>query len=129
MPQPDLDLSLLSDSYAICRLDRDEEIPTWALSGEFVSITRTAEELSVICPQRCAPEGLRSEGGWRVLKVEGPLSLDLIGVLASLAVPLEQASIPIAAVSTYDTNYLLVRNDDLERALDVLSHAGHRVSL
>ena len=122
-----MDLTLLPDVFAVCRLDRNSLVPDWGLSGDFYSITRTAEELSVVCLQRDVPAGVQHEAGWRCLKVAGPLDFALIGILASLTAPLAQAGISLFAVSTYDTDYLLVKEVDLERATTALTAAGHRV--
>ena len=102
-------------------------MPEWAQSGKIWSITRTADELSVVCWQKNVPEGVRSEGGWRCLKLEGPLDFSLTGILVSLAAPLAEAGISIFAISTFDTDYLLVNRDDLERSVDALEGAGHLV--
>ncbi len=122
-----LKLSLLPGDYAVCRLDRLAVIPNWALTDDLISITRTADELSIVCPQRSIPQGTQAEGDWRCLKVEGPLDFALSGILASLATPLADAGISIFALSTYDTDYLMVKQDRLDAALDVLRQAGHQV--
>lgn len=122
-----LTLSVLQDTFTICRLDKDAPLPDWALRGSFCSITRTAEELSIVCPQIHVPEGTRCDEGWRCLRVEGSLSLSSTGILSSLATPLAQAGISIFAMSTYDTDYLMVKEKDLERAIVVLSQEGHQV--
>ena len=123
---PSLTLSLLPETLAVCRLASDAPLPDWA-AGEFLSITRTSDELSVVCAERHVPPSVRCEKGWRCLKVAGPLDLSLIGILASLAVPLAEARIPLFAVSTYDTDYLLVKGADVGRAVEVLRRAGHTV--
>jgi hypothetical protein len=120
-----LALSLLADTLAICRLQKESEIPPWALAEGFSSITRTADELSVICLQKNVPHGFRCEKGWRCLKVEGPLDFALTGILASLTTVLAQAQISIFAVSTFDTDYILVKEEQLKNAIEVLSKAGH----
>ncbi len=120
-------LSVLADTFAICQLDVLAEIPAWALAGSFTSITRTAEELSIVCPQAQVPAEIRCDRGWRCFKLQGPLDFSLTGVLASLAAPLAQVGISIFAISTYDTDYLLVKDKDLERAVLVLTQEGHQV--
>lgn len=120
-------LTILPEILSICRLDKDAAIPAWALAGRFFSLTRTAEELSVVAPQAQVPEGVKQNPGWRCLKVEGPLDLSATGVLASLTGPLAQEGISVFAVSTYDTDYLLVREKDLEKAVTVLSQNGHQI--
>jgi hypothetical protein len=127
MKDSKLRLSILPETLAICRLEKDREIPDWAFGGGFVSITRTSEELSVVCPQAQVPEEIKRDLGWRCLKVEGPLDLSATGVLASLATPLAREAISVFAVSTYDTDYLLVQQKDLERAVMVLSQNGHQI--
>jgi hypothetical protein len=98
-------------------------VPEWA-RGELVSVTRTREELSVVCAD--AEVAASCERGFRALAVAGPLDLELVGVLASLLEPLADAAIPVLALGTYDTDYLLVRADDLDAALAALRAAGHR---
>jgi hypothetical protein len=121
-------LELLPDIYAVCRLDRNAPVPGWATQGPFSSITRTSEELSVVCPDALVPGGAKKEGGWRVLMVEGPLDFSLTGVLASLTVPLAREGISVFALSTYDTDYLLVKKEQLEKALQVLGVEGYDVA-
>ncbi len=122
-----LTLTVLPDTFAICRLDGEEKIPAWASTGDFVSITRTPDEVSIVCAQGHVPAGIKCDGEWRCLKVQGPLDFALTGILASLATPLAQAGISIFAVSTYDTDYLLVKAEHLERAILVLRQEGCQV--
>lgn len=125
---PSLTLSLLPETLAVCRLAPDAGVPAWAWTGEPASVTRTRDELSIVCRMDAVPRGVRAEGGWRCLKVEGPLDFALTGILASLAAPLAAAGIALFAVSTYDTDYLLVKAENLDRAAGVLRGAGHRVA-
>ena len=120
-------LSILPDSLAVCRLSPEEDVPDWALMGEFVSITHTGDELSIVCAEDYVPPDVKANRGWRALKVEGPLDLALTGILASLADPLAEAKINLFAISTFDTDYLLVKEYNLARACDVLRQAGHIV--
>ncbi|MBS1854339.1 MAG: ACT domain-containing protein [Acidobacteria bacterium] len=122
-----LTLHLLEERLAICRLPPSAAIPPWAAGGAFLSITRTADELSVVCAESAAPGDARCERGWRALKVEGPLDFALTGILASIAVPLADARVGIFAVSTFDTDYVLVKEDSLAEALRALTAAGHTV--
>jgi GNAT superfamily N-acetyltransferase len=124
---PPLTLTVLNDSLAVCRLGADDPVPTWALAGRFCSITRTADELSILCRQNAVPEGVRCERGWRCLRVAGVLPFSAVGVLASLAAPLAEAGISLFAVSTFDTDYLLVKAGDLARACETLRNAGHSI--
>ncbi|MDQ5824640.1 MAG: ACT domain-containing protein [Chloroflexota bacterium] len=129
MSQVALTLAVLPGTYAVCRLDGGVAVPEWATSGSFCSVTRTADELSVVCEQGAAPEGVLCEGGWRCLRVQGPLDFGLTGILASLAVPLAEAGISIFSLSTYDTDYIMVKAADLEGAVAVLSGSGHIITL
>jgi uncharacterized protein len=122
-----LTLSVFPDVFAICRLPPDAALPIWAHAESFVSITRTRDELSIVCPQSHVPDGMQAETDWRCLKVEGPFDLALTGVLASLVGPLATAGISMFTVATYDTDYILVKNQDIVRALEVLEQAGHQV--
>jgi hypothetical protein len=122
-----LTLRLFPETLAVCRLDAGAGVPAWALAGSFTSITRTRDELSLVCEQENVPGGIRCEAGWRYLKVEGPLDFALTGILASLTTALGLAGISVFAISTYDTDYLLVRGADLERAVELLAREGHRV--
>ena len=123
-----LTLTVLPHPLAICHLGTEAEIPHWAWLGEFVSITRTTEELSLVCAENNVPPDVKADRGWRALRVAGPLDLALTGVLVSLANPLAEAQINLFAVSTFDTDYLLVKGNNLAQACDVLRQAGHAVS-
>jgi pyrimidine operon attenuation protein/uracil phosphoribosyltransferase len=118
---------LLPERLAICRLAAADPVPEWA-GGSFRSITRTAGELSLVCAQSSVPDGVPCERGWRALQVEGPLDFALTGVLASLAVPLADAGVSIFGLSTFETDYVLVKEEALERAVNALQVAGHEVS-
>jgi uncharacterized protein len=120
-------LSILPDSLAICRLEPAADVPEWAMIGEFVSITHTADELSIVCAEEHVPPDVKADREWRALKVEGPLDLAMTGVLAALASPLAEAQINLFAVSTFDTDYLLVKGYNLARACEVLRQAGQVV--
>ena len=127
MSHTNLTLSLLPHTFAICKLEPEADIPSWAVAGDFFSLTRTKEELSLVCPQEVVPEGLKCEKDWRCLKVEGPLDFSLTGILASLTAPLAQAGISILALSTFDTDYLLVKAGIVEISIRELKKAGHRI--
>lgn len=116
-----LTLSLMPDLLAIARLSPASGIPLWAMDrNSFFSITQTDDELSIVCLEKYVPSNVKIERGWRGLKVEGPLDFGLTGILASLANPLAEVKISIFALSTFDTDYILVKQESLERALDVL---------
>ncbi|MHC1782713.1 MAG: ACT domain-containing protein [Anaerolineaceae bacterium] len=117
-------LSILSGLYGISRLNPQGEIPSWVWPGEFHSISKTIEELSIICPQENIPAGVRCEMGWRVLKLEGPFEFTEIGILEKILEPLARAGISILAVSTFETDYVLVKTDQLSAARESLVAAG-----
>ena len=123
-----LNLQLLKTRLAICRLDPTTAGPNWAWRGEFTSITRTSDELSIVCAEEAAPRHAKCEAGWRVFRVEGRLDFSLTGVLASIATPLAEAGVSIFAVSTYDTDYVLVKEESLEKAVRALTAAGHGIT-
>ena len=122
-----LELTLLSERFAISRLGADSPIPAWAMQGPFFSVTRTGDELSVVTELSRVPPGVQSQPGWRILKVHGPFVLTEIGVLAALATPLAEAKISLFAVSTFDTDYLLVSSETLLAAIAALEQAGHTI--
>jgi uncharacterized protein len=126
--RPGLDLELLPDTLAVCRLAADSAVPAWAAApAPFVTISRTAEELSITAVQRLVPADVRGERDYRAVRVRGPLPLDLVGILASIADPLAEAGLSIFAISTFETDYVLLKAKDLETALAALRRAGHRV--
>ena len=122
-----LTLTLLADALAVCRLSPDAAVPKWALSALFSSVTRTADELSVVCAAAGVPDEIVAARDWRALRVDGPLDLALVGVLAALAVPLAEAGVSVFTVATYDTDWILVRAAQVEAACAALERAGHAV--
>jgi hypothetical protein len=120
-----LKLTILPETYAVCRLDAGAAVPPWATTGIFFSITRTAEELSAVCLQSLVPDGVRCERDWRCVQLVGPIPFSIVGVLASLVQPLAEAGITVFAVSTFDTDYLLVKAADLARAIDAWRQCDH----
>jgi hypothetical protein len=124
MGQP-LRFRQLRDIYAVVHLAADAVVPVWAGTGEFTSITRTADELSIVCPIENIPADVHSPHSWRCLKLEGPFPFTLTGVLLSFIEPLSGNNVPIFAVSTYDTDYVLIPEEFAERAIAVLKESGH----
>jgi hypothetical protein len=122
-----LRLFLLDCRLAVCRLGPHDEVPGWAGAGAFNSVTRTSNELSIVCAENAIPEGLAREGGWRIFQVEGPLDFALTGLLASITGPLAEAGVSLFALSTFDTDYVMVRDRAVEIAVLALRAAGHRV--
>jgi uncharacterized protein len=120
-------LDLLPREYAVVRLAPGGGPPAWACDGAFWSVTRTRDEVSVVCLAAQVPAGERCEPGWRLFRFEGPFPFSAIGILASVAGPLARAEISLMALSTFDTDYLLVQADRLEATQAALEAAGHRV--
>ena len=120
-------ISLIEGRLAVCRLAPGAPWPG-ADAGALLSVTRTAEELSVVCPSEDAPAGAQVEGGWRALKLEGPIPFEEVGVLAALAAALAGAGLSLFALSTFDTDYVLVKEEGLARALDALEGSGFDVA-
>ena len=125
---PALRLTVLPREFSVCRLPPDEALPSWVPGLPFWSATRTADELSLVLPADRTPEGWQAEYGWRCLAVQGPLDFSLVGVMARLSTALAAAGVSLFAISTYDTDYLLVRTPDLEKALQALRSAGCSVN-
>jgi hypothetical protein len=126
-PRALLTLTVFPDRYAICRLSPADPIPGWANADRFVSISRTREELSIVCPEINVPHGINAAKGWRVLRCEGPLDYGLTGIVASLADPLAEAGVPIFPIATHDTDYVLIKEPQLEIAVNALTNYGHAV--
>lgn len=113
---------------AVCRLPADAPVPDWAWRGPFTSVTRTPDELSVTCAAADVPAGIAAEGGWRALELVGPFPLDATGVLAAVTGPLADAGVSVFAVATHDTDWVLVKEDRVDRARAALAQAGHALS-
>ena len=113
------------EPYAVIRLSPEDEMPFWATRGRFTSITRAPGELSVICPEHSVPPTQHAERGWYLLGCDGPFSFDTVGILAELTAVLSKANIPLLAVATYDTDFILTRDQTAARV--ALPNAGHEV--
>jgi uncharacterized protein len=126
-PRQQLKFRWLKGPYAIVRLAPDAAVPDWAMQGDLTSITRTAEELSIVCPADNLPPDIHSSHRWICLKLEGPFPFSLTGVLLSFIEPLSSNRIPIFAISTYDTDYVLIQEEFAGVTLDTLQRAGHEL--
>lgn len=120
-------LSLFPDRLAVCRLNASDEIPQWP-RGVFVSITRTPDELSIICDESAVPEGAQTERGWRAFQVHGPIPFEVTGVASGLTGALAANGISVFLIATYDTDWLLVKESTLERATAALRAAGYEIA-
>lgn len=116
----------LPGTYVVVRRAADSAIPKWAITGDFSSVTRTADELSIVCSAENLPPDVDSQHRWTCLKLEGPFPFELTGVLLSFIEPLSSNGIPIFAVSTYDTDYVLIPEEYATSALELLEKAGHQ---
>jgi hypothetical protein len=127
-----LAIDVQSGDYTVARLPADAPTPANLLDPRapvLVSITRTPTELSIICPSELAPEGAETEAGWRLLTVRGPLAFTLTGIIAALSSELAAAGVALFSLSTFDTDHILVRQDELQRAIEALKASGHEVGL
>jgi hypothetical protein len=131
--EPDVDLHRLTllvvdGDFAVCKLESDAPIPPWATAGQLFSVTRTADELSIVCCQDDVPEGVPCERDYCCLRVAGTMPFSVVGVLAALTVPVARAGISVFAISTFDTDYLLLKAGDFEKAIAALQQAGHSIT-
>ncbi|MFH1198107.1 MAG: ACT domain-containing protein [bacterium] len=117
-----LTLSVLKETFAICKLANNSPIPPWAADGEFFSITRTHDELSIVCFEKYVPADVTVEKDWAAIKVDGPLDFSMTGILLSITTVLAKSKISVFAISTYDTDYVLVKKDKVDAALKALSN-------
>ncbi len=121
-------LDPLPGLYATARLQPTEPIPTWADGPGFVSISRTSDELSIVCLAERVPPTAQADRDWRAIQFVGPFAFDQTGIASAVLLPLAEALIGVFLVSTYDTDYLLVKQHNFDRSIDALRKAGHRIS-
>jgi len=117
----------LPETFAICRLPAEDGIPTWAVTGILFSVTRTPNELSIVCSEENLLDSAPASRGWRCLMLEGPFELNEVGVLAAITRPLADAGVSVFAISTYSTDYLLIHQDQLAKAISTLAAKGMEV--
>ena len=124
-----MDLRVLPDRLSVCRLPADSPWPVPPPGPSFFSVTRTSDEMSVVCTEDSAPPGdhVRVEPDWRALEVAGPLDFSMVGVMSALTAPLADGDVSVFVVSTYDTDYILVHAAALEKAVEALRATGHTV--
>ncbi|WP_371363472.1 hypothetical protein SRRS_43640 [Sporomusa rhizae] len=122
-----LKFKLLNDTLGVCKLDSSEDVPRWAYQGEFFSITKTSDELSIVCSESGIPKDAVCERSWRALKIVGILDFSLIGILSIVSFVLAKAGVSIFAISTYNTDYILVKEKDLANALQTLRSEGFEI--
>ncbi|MPQ32218.1 ACT domain-containing protein [Clostridium estertheticum] len=127
MSEKILTMKLLNEKFSVCRLNKNEQIPEWVKNSSFYSISKTSDELSIVCSQDIIPSNIKCEKDWRILKVEGQLDFSLIGIISSISTILALKRISIFAVSTYDTDYILVKNKDIDNAILALSNERYEI--
>jgi hypothetical protein len=120
-----LKFSRMPGQFAVCRLPPDAQLPGWAWSAPFSSVTRSKDELSIVCSANSVPEEHQPKSPWVCFKIEGPFSFSEVGILASVICPLAEKGVPIFAISTFDTDYVLVGEEHAGIALQILRDAGH----
>ena len=113
--------------FAICRLDPGDDVPSWSSESPFLSVTRSSDELSIVCSQYVIPHTIRCSGNWRLLRIEGVLDLQLTGVLSNLLTPLAVAGVTVFVLSTFNTDYVMVPEQMFDRACEVLKAEGHLI--
>lgn len=122
-----LTLKLLDETYGVCSLEKDSEISPWIVEGNFLSITKTDEELSIVCEEKNISEGIKYEGGWKILKIEGKLDFALVGILAKISNIMAENNISIFAISTYDTDYILIKLNNINKAVELLKKENYNI--
>ena len=127
MPDIKLTLAVLPERFAVCRLGPSEDVPAWATRAAVFSVTRTRDELSIVCPEENVPADARCAKGWRALRLVGTFDFAMTGILASIIGPLARVGVSIFSFSTYDTDYVMVREDQLEKARKALIDRGHTI--
>jgi uncharacterized protein len=123
-----LQLNVLSGRYAVSQLPANSPIPSWVPSTGFSSVSRTADELSIVCDQSVVPAGIKHQGDWACLSLVGPFEFTLVGILTAVLIPLRDAGVGIFALSTFDTDYVMVAAPKIDTALAALRAAGHTVT-
>jgi hypothetical protein len=124
-----MNFTLLSNRYAICKFAEGLPLPEWVYSSGFYSITRTKDELSVVAVQTdSVSEDIICSRDWRIFKVAGPMDLSLVGIISEISGTLRNKDIPVFVISTFDTDYILVKQKDLDCAISALHEKGHNLA-
>lgn len=130
VPSPKFGLTLLPGEFAVCRMDSRDAVPSWAtrVDAPFTCVMRTREELSVVCPAEDVPKMVIAERGFRAFKLNGPVPFATTGVISGLTTPLAAAGLSVFVLSTYDTDYLMVKGKTLSAATAALQSAGYTIA-
>lgn len=124
-----LTFQLLSGEYSLCRLAPEESIPDWLAASAFFSISKSANELSIVCESQFVPPEVKHNGQWRLLKILEVLDLSLTGITAQFSTALANAAVNICVIASYDTDYVMVKEEKLSIAITALENAGFTVQL
>ncbi|MFW6022407.1 MAG: ACT domain-containing protein [Halanaerobiaceae bacterium] len=117
----ELTLNVLEERSSICKMDNNSPIPMWVLKNRnFYSITKTSDELSIISLEKLVPEDVKQEKGWRALKIDGNLDFSLVGIVSSITGILAEMEISVFVMSTYNTDYIFIKEENMSRALETL---------
>lgn len=127
MDKKKLSIQFLAGRYAICRLSSNDSIPNWIDLQHFYSITKTDDELSIVCSEYGIPDSVIAEKDWKILKIIGPLDFSLVGILSKISTLLADSKISIFSISTYDTDYILIKTTDVDNTINILNNANYTV--
>lgn len=122
-----LTMKLLAGTYGVSRLEASSPLPSWASTGAFFSLTKTEDELSIVCDTAVIPEDIICEKPWKILKVQGPLDFALVGIVSKISKVLADNEVSLFVISTYDTDYILVKEKDTSKAVEALRHAFYEI--
>lgn len=122
-----LEMIVLDEEYSLCRLEAGSSISEWALESSFYTITKTDDELSVVCESRLVPADVKQDGEWKLLKIAAVLDLSLTGITARFSTALANAGVNLCVIATYDTDYIMVKSAKVSIAIEALAAAGFSV--
>lgn len=127
MTAPILTMNLFKEKFAVCRLGKNDAIPQWSKNDIFYSVTKTMDELSIVCLENDVPHNVKHENNWRILKIQGPLDFSLIGIIAKISSILAEEKISIFALSTFDTDYILLKDNNVKNAVNILNKNNYKI--
>jgi hypothetical protein len=122
-----LSLKILPGRMAVCRFEPTAPLPNWFAEAGFHSVIRTEDELTIVCGEALVDPAATCENGWRCFKIQGLLDFSEIGIIFSITRPLAESGVSVFVISTFNTDYFMVKEKDLAKAIDALSAAGHQV--
>ena len=115
---------VLPGTYSLCRLSPSEKIPAWVFNSSFYTVSKSPRELSVVCETEFVPAGVKKDTGWKLLRIDAVLDLSLTGITAKFSVPLAEAGVNLCVIATFNTDYVMVKEEKLEIAREALNNAG-----